>query len=40
MKANKEVASGYGKLKPLTPVLKCGGLHAPLLSIGLDRMEC
>src|SRR5712691_1810936 len=35
-KMSKEVSRGSRKLKPITPLLKRGGFHAPLLPICLD----
>jgi hypothetical protein len=37
-KMSKEVTCGSGKLKPSTPLLKCGGFHALLLPIGLTLL--
>ena len=37
--AKKEVTCGSLQLKPITPLLKLGGLHALLLPVGVDHME-
>ncbi|TMC15543.1 MAG: hypothetical protein E6J33_10860 [Chloroflexi bacterium] len=36
---DQEVGGGYDELKPLTPVFKCRGLPALLLSIRIDHMK-